>query len=72
MNDISITVTSEVDDDCYIYTVQASKLGKSAFATGYTQQTATKRAIEKLNKIFGLNPNSPNWENSVESQLCKN
>jgi hypothetical protein len=55
MNDIQITVEREADDDCYIYTVQATKMGRSFFATGYTEQTATARAIEKLKKFFCLN-----------------
>jgi hypothetical protein len=71
MNEITVNVEREADDDCYIYTAQASKLGKSAFATGYTGERATERAIKKLNTMFGLKPNSPNFENTVEAFLCR-
>ena len=55
MNDIQITVEREVDGEDYIYTVQASRMGRSFFATGYTKQTAIARAIEKVEKFFGVN-----------------
>lgn len=70
-NEINIDVTREIDDDCYVYTAQASKLGKSAFDTGYTRETAIKRAIEKLNRIFGLNPMHQNLENLIENKLAE-
>lgn len=71
INEIQIDVTREIDDDCYVYTAQASKLGKSAFATGYTRERAIERAVEKLNEIFGLNPMHQNLENLIENKLAE-
>jgi hypothetical protein len=56
MNETIINVEREWDDDCYLYTAQASRMGKSVFATAYTRERAIERAIEKLNEVFGLNP----------------
>lgn len=62
INEIQISVVRETDDDCYVYTAQASKLGKSAFATGYTAQTAIDRAVKKLNDFFCLaETETHNW-----------
>lgn len=54
------------------YTATASRAGLTGHGYGYSEQTAIARAKESLiKKEMSLSPVTPNWENSIESFLCR-
>ena len=73
MKQIHIEITREIDDDVYVYFATAARNGVTGSGWALNSEDAAKNAIsnlhEKENKI--LTPNSPNWENSVESFLAR-
>lgn len=71
-NILTIETSREIDDDVWFYVATARRNGLTGFAHGYSETGATQKAIEHLIKQEkNLTPNSPNWENSVESFLCR-
>lgn len=71
-NEITIQTWREDDDDCYLWQAEARRDGLTGHGHGYNEQTAIDRAKESLiQKEKNLSPSSPNWENTIESHLCR-
>lgn len=50
MDNIEIEITQEADDDIILYCAKATRNGFSRHGSGYTPESATRRAKENLIK----------------------
>ena len=69
-NQINIETRRETEDDCYYWEAKAFRGNLIAFGHAYSEEQAISRAKGNLiNLEMGLNPKTPNWENTEIASL---
>jgi len=69
---IKIEIIVQPEDDINIYSAIVSRGGLIGHGSSYIPSTAKQRAENDLVKQEkNLNPESVNWENTIEARLCQ-